>query len=261
MQNSINLKLLGALAVLTSRAFALPAINDAEALAIGEKIWQNECGGTVSGLTAWNAGEDFPSLGIGHAIWYREGQREKFLESFPLLVDYLRQHGAKLPPLLVTHRYNPWPTRAQFLAAQDSADMTALRDFLRDTVALQARFAAARLEQALPQILAAAPADTRATLTLRFNAVAATPRGIYALVDYVNFKGEGARAEECYHGQGWGLLQVLQEMRATPPGAAAREEFARAAVSVLRRRVQNSPPARHEQRWLAGWENRCATYR
>ena len=46
-----------------------------DAAAIGSKIWQNECGGTVSGLTSWNAGEDFPSLGIGHFIWYVAGRR------------------------------------------------------------------------------------------------------------------------------------------------------------------------------------------
>jgi hypothetical protein len=240
---------------------ALPAVSDAQALAIGQKIWQNECGGTVGGLTSWNAGEDFPSLGICHAIWYREGQREKFLESFPLLVAYLQDHGAQLPPLLVKHRHNPWQTRGAFLAEQDSADMVALREFLPATVGLQARFAAERLEQALPKILAAAPAGEHAALTARFRNVAATPQGIYALVDYVNFKGEGVRPEERYRGQGWGLLQVLQEMRDSLPGDPARQEFARAAVSVLQRRIANSPPARGEQRWADGWKNRCLTYR
>src|SRR5947209_16869996 len=31
---------------------------------IGKKIWQNECNGTVSGLTSWNGGENVASLGI-----------------------------------------------------------------------------------------------------------------------------------------------------------------------------------------------------
>ena len=30
---------------------------------IGKRIWQNECGGTVEGLTSWSTGEDFASLG------------------------------------------------------------------------------------------------------------------------------------------------------------------------------------------------------
>jgi hypothetical protein len=239
----------------------LPAISDAQAQEIGRRIWQNECGGTIGGLTSWNAGEDFPSLGICHAIWYRAGQREKFLESFPLLVAYLKRQGAKLPPVLAENRYNPWPTREKFLAAQDSGEMAQLRDFLHATIGLQGRFAAERSAQALPKILAAATGAERAMLTARFKNVAATPQGIYALVDYVNFKGEGIREEERYNGRGWGLLQVLQEMRDTPPGVPARREFSRAAISVLRRRVANSPPARGERRWMEGWQNRCLTYR
>ena len=263
MRKSTKLKIICAVGIfaLNLANAALPAISDAQAQAIGEKIWRNECAGTVSGLTSWNVGEDFPSLGICHAIWYRKGQQERFLETFPLLVAYLKNHGATLPEFLVKNPHNPWKTREEFLAAKDDTDMVELRNFLHATIGLQARFTAERLEQALPKILAAAPANSHATLTARFHAVAATPQGIYALVDYVNFKGEGTRESERYQGQGWGLLQVLQEMRDVPPGDAARQEFSRAAVSVLKRRIANSPPARGEQRWLAGWENRCATYR
>ena len=64
---------------------------------VGQRIWQNECGGTVAGLTSWNQGEDFASLGIGHFIWYPAGQRGPFEESFPPLVAYLSQQGIPLP--------------------------------------------------------------------------------------------------------------------------------------------------------------------
>jgi hypothetical protein len=84
---------------------------------------------------------------------------------------------------------------------------------------------------------------------------------MYCLVDYVNFKGEGIKPTERYNGQGWGLLQVLEEMQGYPTGSAATAEFSRAASAVLTRRVQNAPAARGEQRWLAGWLNRCKTYR
>jgi hypothetical protein len=40
----------------------------------------------------------------------------------------------------------------------------------------------------------------------------------------------------------------------------ALQEFSRAADKVLTRRVQNSPPERGEQRWLAGWRNRVRSY-
>ena len=49
-------------------------LSDAQALEIGRRIWKNESGGTVSGLTAWNAGEQFASLGIAHFIWYPAGE-------------------------------------------------------------------------------------------------------------------------------------------------------------------------------------------
>jgi hypothetical protein len=34
---------------------------------------QSSAGGSITGLTTWNAGEEFPSLGIGHFIWYPAG--------------------------------------------------------------------------------------------------------------------------------------------------------------------------------------------
>jgi len=48
----------------------LPELSASQKAAIGKKIWQNECACSVDGLTTWNAGEEFPSLGIGHFIWY-----------------------------------------------------------------------------------------------------------------------------------------------------------------------------------------------
>jgi len=89
-----------------------------------------------------------------------------------------------------------------------------------------------------------------------FGRIAAQPNGVYALVDYVNFKGEGTLVTERYKGEGWGLLQVLETMGEGP----ALQEFSRAADKVLTRRVQNSPPERGEQRWLAGWRSRVRSY-
>jgi hypothetical protein len=112
----------------------------------------------------------------------------------------------------------------------------------------------------LPKILAAAPASEKARIESNYHKVATTPQGTYALIDYVNFKGEGTLTTERYNGRGWGLLQVLGEMRDVPSGAAAASEFAAAAKRVLSRRITNSPPARGEKRWEEGWHNRCGTY-
>ena len=76
----------------------------------------------------------------------------------------------------------------------------------------------------------------------------------------MNFKGDGTPVSERYNGRGWGLLQVLGEMKEVPSGAAAATEFAAAAKRVLSRRIANSPPERGEKRWEEGWHNRCGTY-
>ena len=237
-------------------------LSSAEAMRIGKKIWQNECGGTVAGLTSWNTGENFASLGIGHFIWYPKGVRGPFDESFPELANFAASRKANLPEVVRANLSSgcPWSSRTEFLAASDGPEMKQLRQFLADTVPMQAEFLVRRLQKALPKMLAEAPADDRANIERQFQRVASTPQGCYALVDYVNFKGEGVLDTERYKGQGWGLLQVLQGMSGTERGASAAREFAASAGKVLTQRVANSPPERKESRWLAGWLQRVKTY-
>jgi hypothetical protein len=237
-----------------------PAItlSRAEALRIGKKIWHNECNGTVSGLTSWNTGENFASLGIGHFIWYPEGVRGPFDESFPKLVNFIASRRAELPKLLFAPNC-PWKSRSEFIAAQDTAQIRQLRQFLADTVDLQAQFMVDRLQHALPKMLAETAPSNRAHVRQQFERVAGSAQGCYALVDYVNFKGEGVLHSERYRGQGWGLLQVLEEMKGS--GDNPLEEFSRSASAVLSRRVRNAPAERKEGRWLPGWLKRISTYR
>jgi hypothetical protein len=232
-------------------------VSPADAQRIGKRIWQNECGGTISGLTSWNAGENFASLGIGHFIWYPKGQRGPFEERFPKLVSFVAAHGAKLPQFLLPGHNSscPWNSRAEFQEAIDSPKMKQLRQFLVDTIDLQAQFLIRRLQEALPKMMSQA-ADHE-NLQQQFERVASTPRGCYALVDYVNFKGEGTLATERYRGQGWGLLQVLENMH---DSQSTLDEFAASAKTILRRRVANSPPERGEARWLQGWLARVDGY-
>jgi hypothetical protein len=139
--------------------------------------------------------------------------------------------------------------------------MRELRQFLSRTVNLQAQFLVTRLQQSLVKMLNDTTPNNRANVERQFARVASTPQGCYALVDYVNFKGEGVLQTERYRGEGWGLLQVLEQMHGTEDGPGATNEFANSAGAILRRRVQNSPPERHEARWLPGWLNRVLTYR
>jgi hypothetical protein len=254
---SALLALVAAPAWASAASLAIPA---AEAERIGKLLWRNECGGTVEGLTSWNPGEHFASLGIGHFIWYPAGADQPFEESFPALLAFIRTRGTPVPGWLQETAHCPWPTRAAFLADNKSERMVSLRTFLKNTVGLQALFAAQRLESALPKMTAGLPSAQQQHVRTQFERMTTHPHGIYCLVDYVNFKGEGVRPTERHQNQGWGLLQVLNGMSGTAPGAEALREFSSSATEVLRQRVRLSPPERGEQRWLAGWENRCRTY-
>ncbi|PZR77073.1 MAG: hypothetical protein DLM73_00725 [Chthoniobacterales bacterium] len=240
----------------------LAAINlsKAETRRIGNRIWQNECGGTLAGLTSWNVGENFASLGIGHFIWYPKGVRGPFDESFPKFVEFAAGRAVQLPEVLRAKEGCPWKSRAEFNQASQTAPMKQLREFLAHTVDLQAEFLVHRLQQALPKMLAETGASNGAQVQERFDRVAGSASGCYALVDYVNFKGEGVLATERYAGQGWGLLQVLQGMTQETSGREAVKSFAQSARTVLKNRVRNSPPERNEARWLPGWLKRIDTY-
>ncbi|MGL5017401.1 MAG: hypothetical protein ACRDBP_04655 [Luteolibacter sp.] len=228
-------------------------------LQIGKKIWQNECAGSVAGLTTWNAGEEFPSMGIGHFIWYPAGFEGRFEESWPSFVAFAKKSGAKMPAVAL-ERHSPWKSKAEFQNDFKGPQLTSLRTWLAGNVGLQTDFIIARSRAALPKILAAAPASEKERIAANYQKVATTPQGTYALIDYVNFKGEGIQATEKYNGYGWGLMQVLGGMKEVPAGAPAAAEFSASAKRVLSRRIANSPPARGEKRWEEGWHNRCNSY-
>lgn len=230
---------------------------------IAALIFQNECSGRKACLTSWNRGEEFASLGIGHFIWYPAGTPETsrhFQESFPMLLDFLAAQGAAMPDWLRQTDGCPWPDRQTFEQARDTTRMRQLQLLLEQTMPLQARFMQKRADAAFPKLLAAAPDFAREHLLQQYERVRLSPMGQYALTDYVNFKGEGTDPKERYHHRGWGLLQVLAEMRGEGVGIDALREFSRAADIVLTRRVRLSPPERHESRWLDGWRKRLKTY-
>ena len=226
---------------------------------IADKIWHNECAGTVTGLTTWKAGENFASLGIGHFIWHPAGAQECFKESFPELLKFLQHQGVKLPVWLKTAKHCPWNSRAEFNANFDSPEMQELRQLLLKTKNLQAIFIAKRLERTFPDIIKNLPSTEQAPIRKIFFQLAKDPRGLYALIDYLNFKGSGTVTSEAYNHHGWGLLQVLQHIPADTNQPV--QEFIDAAKAILTERVKNSPPTRNEAQWLTGWFNRLDTYK
>lgn len=227
---------------------------------IGMKIWKNESGGKVAGLTHWNEGEEFPSLGIGHFIWYPRGFDGLWTETWPEFIRFAQLRKApNLPPIALLPDC-PWSSRSEFQSDFNGPALSGLRRWLEATIELQTDFIMEKSRAALPRIMTAAPVAQRAHIKDCYDKVATTANGTYALIDYVNFKGDGTNPREQYKAQGWGLMWVLMNMQPAPPGQAAAREFAAAAKRCLDRRVRNSPPDRGEKRWTAGWHNRCDTY-
>jgi hypothetical protein len=251
--------LIGIYLLASSTSVISADLSTSQKAAIGRKIWQNECAGSVPGLTTWNDGEEFPSLGIGHFIWYPAGFKGRFNETWPQFIAFAKQRGVS-PPALALEKHSPWRSKAEFQKDFNSPRLSTLRKWLSENVTLQTDFIIVRSRAALPKILAAAPASEKARIEANYHKVATTPQGTYALIDYVNFKGDGTLATERYKGMGWGLMQVLGGMKNVPTGAAAATEFAASAKRMLSRRIANSPPERGEKRWETGWHNRCASY-
>lgn len=241
------------------------AMSQTEQTRIAERIFQNECAGKTNCLVSWNDGENFASLGIGHFIWFPKDSKAPFQESFPDLLRWFQAHDVLIPAQmsswLIPENPCPWQTKQDFLKAENQSDIDALRTFLLTTKAEQASFIIDRLSKALPKVLTVGSSEEeKEHMKQQFYRVAASPSGWYALTDYVNFKGEGTKLSERYQGKGWGLAQVLRGMKGKAVGKEAMVSFVNSASYALEQRVKISPPARNEQRWLAGWKKRLTTY-
>ncbi len=222
---------------------------------LGSRIYHNECRGNPEYLVHWNNGEDFISLGIGHFIWYPRGVTGIYTEVFPQFINYLRQKNIALPEYLPLSP--PWPTRPAFLREQHGTLALRLRDFLLRTINFQAEFILHRTGVVLEDKFFG-----NKVIVAKLEILLQAPDGVYPVIDYLNFKGDGTAVKERYRGQGWGLLQVLETM----PSAVilnpvnVRQHFVAATQRVLKQRVTNAPPERHEERWLPGWLKRVASY-
>ena len=154
---------------------------------------------------------------------------------------------------------SPWTSRKNFYANFDSGKMKELRNFLAQQKALQVEFIVLRFNQTLNQIVLDFPESVRPEIEDMIKTIISREDtlGLYALIDYVHFKGTGLSHKERYLGHGWGLRQVLNEMLKKP---VTLPSFVESAENVLARRVNNAPIERNERQWLAGWGKRLQTY-
>ncbi len=230
-----------------------------ELMSVADRIFQNETGGSRDKLVHWNSGENFPSLGIGHFIWFKASGGGVFGESFPDMVSFYKSKGIQLPKILEENRHSPWSSRSELMAKKERGDKDILEliEFFDNTRDIQVMFIFERLKSSLDKMMAVA--TDKENLKNQFYRMVNTPNGLYALIDYVNFKGEGLKGVSAYNNQAWGLRQVLENMKGTAVGYEALEEFSNSAMYVLEKRVRNAP--RNESKWLKGWFNRVNTYK
>ncbi len=234
----------------------LPILNAKESSI--DRIFKNECSKNIKKLTHWNEGESFASFGMGHFIWYKEGQKEKFNETFPQFISFAKEEGALLPPWLIHLKGLPWSDREEFFQNIDSKEMKELRSFLINNKYCQFRFIKKRLLSSLEKILTKVDDSLKEQIKSHFLQLSDSEKGAFALLDYVHFKGEGTNDLEQYNGFSWGLKDVLKCMPKKNEDILL--SFVESAKQVLTQRVLNAPPERNEERWLKGWHNRVDSY-
>lgn len=245
---------------------AFAALADEEQQWVADKIYQNECASNPKYLTYWSQAEEFPSFGIGHFIWYRQGQEQIYQQTFPQMVDYVSQYQAppkwlaELKPFVA-----PWRNKSEFDQQLDSLQMRQLRDWLLATRRWQGEFIVDQFTRRVAGGLQRQSLMPRQRL--RYNAIIqrmlSFKQGRFALIDYVNFKGIG-NSQERYQGEQWGLFSVLEQMSSIDVDSLSNHvllhQFIDAAKARLQLRVELAPKHRDEQRWLVGWFKRLDAY-
>lgn len=252
---------------------ALSVIDDQEKMNLAKKIAHMEYGDTgglgSSGITMWNSGEDFLSLGIGHFLWMPEKLFEDspYQQSFKSFLEYyVERFGLEAIPAQLQKLFfdengqvkaMPWNSKKEFDAQFDSGDLVAIRSFLnkKENVIAQVDFILDRMKKNIAQIVKESknPEGTLAYIT------ELTTEGgdkLFPLIDYVNFKGDGLSPEDKKVVDGkeirWGLKQVLElavEKKNDQPDRKASDIFPDAAVLTLSKRPDY-------QKWREGWRSR-----
>lgn len=234
------------------------AITDEEMLSLARQVELNETGGEDNQLLWWNPGETFASVGMGHFLWMPVGYEGAYASTFQTFLHYAHDHGVDLPDWLASYPPCPWGNREIFLAARDDPLYLSLIDFLIEHPVIQAQFMLHRLQGFIAQLNEKTAFPQRVHIALQIYRLTTIKQGVYVLTDYLNFKGEGMTEAGEISQAGWGLSQVLMEMRGVQGGERALEDFQIAAKSVLLRRIARQPV---DVRWKNGWMMRIGTYK
>lgn len=226
--------------------------------AIAHQIWKNEGNRKEEFLLFWNPLEPFLSLGIGHFIWYPNTEKKIYQEGFPQYLQFVKTQKASMPAWLESLPPCPWPNREAFLQKKQEPQVQELLQWLSHTTSLQAQFLLHRLQATIIDMWITANQEQKQSLIDNLLFMTSFPQGIYALTDYLNFKGSGLLDSERYQSKGWGLFQALTEMK-TDPSLPLIDQWTAKTSELLIHRVRNAP--KPEEQFLKGWLQRLSTYR
>lgn len=225
----------------------LPFVNEPSFVTeTAQQIFKNEAGGSKDMLAYWSDIEAFASLGMNHYLWApNAAAAEKHGQTFPSFIRYAQSRGVNPPQWMLESIYLPWATRAEFNQAKANKDpkMTELQNFIEDTMSLQAEFSIDRAEKAFTRLQKDYP-----ELMPKVEALFKTKQGVFAFIDYVNFKGEGYGSGD----SGYGLVQVLRGMKLSDDKTPV-QSFEESAKQALRRRKDAASS-------IKGWSARIDRY-
>lgn len=227
--------------------------------------WQQNSDGTHMNATG------YVSIGLGSYIWYGANNRENYVEDWHGVAQALQSHGVALPVWALG--VCPWSTQADFDAANTPGspyyqDIQALNTTLQtDRTALHVQFLFgpwARLLRGVtpnsdtpgdymfgydptkaPDALISLPPGEAELIGANFSAVSTVqdlghPLGMYALMDYDNYKGEGTAITEIHNTQHWGESAALEKMGPLDIKMDPLTTFINSALEVLHNRIVNT---------------------
>ena len=230
-------------------------INDTQAEMIALKISDNEDTREQLRLIRWPDEDEFSSLGIAPFFWHPHKAESAELNFNDLLEHLALSHN--LPEWLNEVTTPPWDSREDFFSARHDAFKYQLRDFLQQTKSDQVQYLIKNLEANLPRMLKEVKNPfARMHAYENFYHVAVLENGVYALLDYSVFMGNGLSSEDRHKNLGWGLVHVLENMRGNAENLV--QAFASTAEVLLMRRIESLP--NDERRHLIEWRRRINTY-
>ncbi|MBO1926720.1 hypothetical protein J3998_03955 [Thiomicrorhabdus sp. 6S2-11] len=239
-----------------------PSISVADYSWIAQKIYQNECASKPENLLFWSKKEVFPSLGIGHFIWFPKGVDAPFEQTFPDFLRFVQRQSSTTQIPTDDFTVAPWQSREVFYTLKELGRMQEWQTFLQSTFAMQSEFIVNRFQSKLPELIAQVSDNRKAEIQSIIDELMAFDRGMFALIDYSNFKGLGINPKERYQNKGWGLLQVLfaMQMPKNTSEQALLDAFILAAKQTLKLRTKLASNSQLESTWLEGWFKRLDGY-